>query len=447
MTEQLQLRRGTATQVAAFTGAQGEIVVDTTNNRAVVNDGSTAGGWPAAKLAEVLTNTRTAVSDAAYAALTTDRLVAYTTLTAARVVTLPAASAYPTGTRLMIVDESGSCSATKTITISCAGSDTINGATSAVIATTYGYLALEGNGSNAWTIVDTAALLTGDSGSGGVAGLAPAPPAGSAASNEVLGAGGSWVGQMAGFRSRLRNASFAINQHAVSGTVSLLAGQYGHDGVKGGASGCTYTFATTGLDTTITISAGSLILPIESTLIEGGSYTVSQAGGAQARVWQGPGYTGTGSYATAPFTDTGLSAATQTNLEFSTGTVLRPQLEPGAVATAFERRRSSVELLDCQRYLIVLGGANFPTLAISATEQFAVLWLPVQMRATPTASGYGTWTAYDPKIGNFASTTAPNAYTQYGNNLPLGLIGFTGMTTGNSAVTSTSGALVLSAEI
>jgi len=55
MSEQLQLRRGTATQIAAFTGAQGEVVVDTTNNRAVVCDGSTVGGWPAAKLSEVAT--------------------------------------------------------------------------------------------------------------------------------------------------------------------------------------------------------------------------------------------------------------------------------------------------------------------------------------------------------------------------------------------------------
>jgi len=92
MTEQLQLRRGTASQVAAFTGAQGELVVDTTNNRAVVNDGATAGGWPAAKLVEVVTNTRVAVSDAAYVALSTDRLIAFTALTAARAVTLCAAS-------------------------------------------------------------------------------------------------------------------------------------------------------------------------------------------------------------------------------------------------------------------------------------------------------------------------------------------------------------------
>ena len=35
-----------------------------------------------------------------------------------------------------------------------AGSDTINGATSAVLATAYGHLAIESNGSSKWTIVD-----------------------------------------------------------------------------------------------------------------------------------------------------------------------------------------------------------------------------------------------------------------------------------------------------
>src|SRR5580698_5904767 len=47
---QVQYRRGTASQIAAFTGAQGELVVDTTHNRVVVQDGATAGGFPAAKM-------------------------------------------------------------------------------------------------------------------------------------------------------------------------------------------------------------------------------------------------------------------------------------------------------------------------------------------------------------------------------------------------------------
>jgi hypothetical protein len=53
LSEQLQLRRDTAANVAAATGAQGEPWVDTTNNRLIVNDGATAGGWAAAKLSEV----------------------------------------------------------------------------------------------------------------------------------------------------------------------------------------------------------------------------------------------------------------------------------------------------------------------------------------------------------------------------------------------------------
>lgn len=50
---QVQYRRGTAAQVASFTGAQGELIVDTTTNRVVVQDGSTAGGWPAARLVDI----------------------------------------------------------------------------------------------------------------------------------------------------------------------------------------------------------------------------------------------------------------------------------------------------------------------------------------------------------------------------------------------------------
>ena len=154
MSEQLQLRRGTSTQVAAFTGAQGETVMDTTNNRLVVSDGSTAGGWPAAKLSEVITNTRTAVNDAPYSVVATDRMVAYTALSAARTVTLPASIAYPTGTRLLIVDETGNCSTTKTLTIAPSGADLIDGGASAVINTPYGFIGVESNQAGEWTIVD-----------------------------------------------------------------------------------------------------------------------------------------------------------------------------------------------------------------------------------------------------------------------------------------------------
>ena len=39
-TTQVQLRRGTASQISSsFIGASGEVVVDITNNRIVINDG------------------------------------------------------------------------------------------------------------------------------------------------------------------------------------------------------------------------------------------------------------------------------------------------------------------------------------------------------------------------------------------------------------------------
>ncbi|MGO9008079.1 MAG: hypothetical protein ACLQIQ_08540 [Beijerinckiaceae bacterium] len=166
MSIQVKRRREAASFLSTFTGAQAELIVDTTNNRVQVHDGSTAGGWPAAKLAEVVTNTRTAVADTAYTALASDRCIAYTAITAARIVTLPAASTYPTGTRLVVFDESGNCSATLTITLAAAGSDTIDAATSAVISSAYGYLALQSNGSGKWTIVDQATSNLGPVGIG-----------------------------------------------------------------------------------------------------------------------------------------------------------------------------------------------------------------------------------------------------------------------------------------
>jgi hypothetical protein len=157
---QVQVRRGTASQVAAFTGAQGELVVDTTNNRVVVQDGATAGGFAAAKLTDLPTISRTPVNDANYTALTTDRIVAYAAITAARVVLLPAASGFPAGVRMTVVDESGSVTGSHTITLTPNGTDKINGAGTQVINTAYGYLGIESNGAGEWTIVDAPTTLT-----------------------------------------------------------------------------------------------------------------------------------------------------------------------------------------------------------------------------------------------------------------------------------------------
>ena len=49
MATQLQIRRGTTAQMNAFTGAEGELAVNTSTDTVHVHDGSTAGGFALAK--------------------------------------------------------------------------------------------------------------------------------------------------------------------------------------------------------------------------------------------------------------------------------------------------------------------------------------------------------------------------------------------------------------
>ena len=49
MAKLLKLRRGTTTQHGSFTGAEGEVTIDTTKDTAVVHDGAQAGGRPLAR--------------------------------------------------------------------------------------------------------------------------------------------------------------------------------------------------------------------------------------------------------------------------------------------------------------------------------------------------------------------------------------------------------------
>lgn len=57
MADQLQLRRGTTSETLTFTGAQGEVTVDTDKNSLVVHDGITPGGFSTASLPEVVDGT------------------------------------------------------------------------------------------------------------------------------------------------------------------------------------------------------------------------------------------------------------------------------------------------------------------------------------------------------------------------------------------------------
>jgi hypothetical protein len=53
MSTQVQIRRGTTAEHSTFTGAVGEITVDTTKDTVVVHDGSVAGGFPLVRAADI----------------------------------------------------------------------------------------------------------------------------------------------------------------------------------------------------------------------------------------------------------------------------------------------------------------------------------------------------------------------------------------------------------
>jgi len=75
------------------------------------------------------------------------------TLTAARAVQLPAANSVANGAVVMVKDESGTATATNTITVNRAGADTINGGATGLVINGVGgaYVRLTSDGTSAWT--------------------------------------------------------------------------------------------------------------------------------------------------------------------------------------------------------------------------------------------------------------------------------------------------------
>lgn len=197
-----------------------------------------------------------------------------------------------------------------------------------------------------------------------------------------------------GMKNRVINGGFTINQRGYVTNTALSSGAYAHDRWKAGSSGCTYTFTqgSLGVNTTITITAGSLIQVIEGcNLAEGGTYVLSWTGTAQGRL-NGGTYGSSGTV-----TVTSWTAGTNLNVEFNTGTVGSVQLEIGSTATSFDYRPYGTELALCQRYYQVVGGANlsfYTEQYISGNSIYLTGngYFKVNMRSAPTVTLSGSYT-------------------------------------------------------
>lgn len=179
-----------------------------------------------------------------------------------------------------------------------------------------------------------------------------------------------------GWRNKLINPNFSINQRGVVTGVTLAAGEYGHDRWKAGAGGCTYLFSTTNNVTTITITAGTLQQVIEGANLQSGTHVLSWAGTAQARI-------DSGAYGASGLTAT-LTGGANATVEFGTGSVALAQLEPGSTVSQFEHRFDAVEMALCRRYYYQTSN-QFTSYQESGVLFGQTIHHPVTMRASPTA--------------------------------------------------------------
>lgn len=219
---------------------------------------------------------------------------------------------------------------------------------------------------------------------------------------EVPGVSVNWLDvspSKSSLKNRIINGGFTVNQRAVTSPCVLTTGVYGHDRWKAGASGCTYTFSagSAGVPVTITISAGSLQQVIEGChLPEGGTYTLSWTGTAQAKI-------AGGSYAASPITVTGLTAGANCTVEFGTGTVGLVQVEPGSASTSFDYRDYGREIYLCQRYFYLLQNYNLGYTVSTATAS-GVVSFKQDMRVAPTITNL----SFGVQSGNIGTPAALN---------------------------------------
>lgn len=155
-----------------------------------------------------------------------------------------------------------------------------------------------------------------------------------------------------GYRNRIINGAFVINQRGYASGTNLASGAYGFDRWKSGFTNTALTFTAGNQATTVTIStSGVLQQIIERENMPAGTYTLSWTGTATGRIYNS-GATPP-SYAAGPITVT-LDGSANVVVEFtasgSTKTLGLVQLEAGTVYSPFEYRHRGEEVALCQRY-------------------------------------------------------------------------------------------------
>lgn len=216
-----------------------------------------------------------------------------------------------------------------------------------------------------------------------------------------------------GMRNLLINPGFTINQRGyVSGTATAATSTMTLDRWRVEVAGQSISWTDSIGVRTVTAPAGGLAQYIEPSNLMGTQiYTLSWVGTAVASIWQ----SATGFVSVANGGSVSIAGNTLTGVFFNSGTVSNPQLEPGPVATSFERRPIALELAMCKRYFqwVPFNIVFYATVAAQNSEA-TIAW--PEMRAAPTASAIQADPSQTQTVQN-AGTTGVYRATPYGGSL------------------------------
>jgi hypothetical protein len=237
-----------------------------------------------------------------------------------------------------------------------------------------------------------------------------------------------------GFRNKIINGDFRINQRAYASASNLASGSYGFDRWKSNFTNTTLTFTSAPQGQSVTInSGGGLQQVIERANMPAGTYILSWTGTATARVYNSGGTAP--SYAASPVSVT-IDGTADVVVEFTasggTKTLQNVQLEAGSKASAFEYRPIGTELALCQRYYYRSTAnttADFGWVGIGTNTNTVVMpcLLPVNMRVSPTAVDFSNLRVYD--MVNAATAVSAVALNSSNSNISTVTLTSTSITT------------------
>lgn len=231
-----------------------------------------------------------------------------------------------------------------------------------------------------------------------------------------------------GFRNKIINGDFRINQRRYASAANLASGAYGFDRWKSNFTNTTLTFTSAPQGQMVTINSGGGIKQVvERANMPAGTYILTWTGTATGRVYN----TGATppSYAASPVTVT-LDGTANVEVEFTassgTATLQNVQLEAGSKASAFEYRPITTEISLCHRYYRRNdGGDDFAFIgtvrSITSTNIRIYVPLIVPFRIEPAITVAGT-VRYESTGGALALATGSASSIFYGNSTQQAMI-------------------------